>query len=135
MKILKSISKKHTMKFPQNNIIDDWLNENGNPEVARLVEKNLALTEKINSILKERGIKKGEFAKMLGKKPSEVSKWLSGAHNLTLKSINKMEFVLGVDLINIEPIKEIEYVYLGSIQGGMEDAINDYEDTNYSAAS
>jgi hypothetical protein len=38
------------MKFPKNNIIDNGLNENGNPEIARLVEKNLALTEKINSI-------------------------------------------------------------------------------------
>lgn len=123
------------MKFPQNNIIDNWFNENGNPEIARLVEKNLALTEKINSILKERGIKKGEFAEMLGKNPSEVSKWLSGAHNLTMKSINKMEFVLGVDLINIEPITEVKYIYLGSIQGGeLEDAINDYEDSNYNIA-
>lgn len=123
------------MKFPQNNILDNWLNENGNPEIARLVEKNLALTEKINSILKERGIKKGEFAEMLDKKPSEVSKWLSGAHNLTMKSINKMEFVLGVELINIEPITEVKYVYLGSIQGGeLEDAINDYEDSNYNIA-
>lgn len=123
------------MKFTQNNIIDNWLNENGNPEIARLVEKNLALTEKINSILKERGIKKGEFAKMLGKNPSEVSKWLSGAHNLTLKSINKMEFVLGVDLINIEPITEVKYVYLGLIQGGeLENAMNDYEDSNYNIA-
>lgn len=123
------------MKFPQNNIIDNWLNKNGNPEIARLVEKNLALTEKINSILKERGIKKGEFAEMLGKNPSEVSKWLSGAHNLTLKSINKMEFVLGVDLINIEPITEVKYVYLGLIQGGeLEDAMNDYEDSNYNIA-
>ncbi|QFZ53335.1 helix-turn-helix transcriptional regulator [Oceanihabitans sp. IOP_32] len=123
------------MKFPQNNIIDNWLNKNGNPEIARLVEKNLALTEKINSILKERGIKKGEFAKMLGKNPSEVSKWLSGAHNLTLKSINKMEFVLGVDLINIEPITEVKYVYLGLIQGGeLENAMNDYEDSNYNIA-
>ena len=123
------------MKFPQNNIIDNWLNENGNPEITRLVEKNLALTEKINSILKERGIKKGEFAEMLGKNPSEVSKWLSGAHNLTLKSINKMEFVLGVDLINIEPITEVKYVYLGLIQGGeLEDAMNDYEDSNYNIA-
>ena len=47
-----------------------------------------------------------------------------------------MEEVLDINLINIEPIKEIEYVYLGSIPGGgMEDAINDYEETNYSAAS
>lgn len=123
------------MKFPKKNIIDSWLNENGKPEIARLVEKNLALTEKINSILKERGIQKGQFAESLGKRPSEISKWLSGTHNLTLKSITKMESVLGVDLINIEPITEIKYIYLGSIQGGeLEDTISDYEDSSYDIA-
>jgi len=123
------------MKSPQRNIIDKWLDENGNPEVARLVEKNLALTEKINSILKERGIQKGQFAEMLGKRPSEISKWLSGTHNLTMKSITKMEFVLGVDLINIEPITEFKYIYLGSIDGGeLKGAISDYEDSNYDIA-
>lgn len=123
------------MKFPKKNIIDSWLNENGKPEIARLVEKNLALTEKINSILKERGIQKGQFAESLGKRPSEISKWLSGTHNLTLKSITKMESVLGVDLINIERITEIKYIYLGSIQGGeLEDTISDYEDSSYDIA-
>ncbi len=123
------------MKFPKKNIIDSWLNENGKPEIARLVEKNLALTEKINSILKERGIQKGQFAESLGKRPSEISKWLSGTHNLTLKSITKMESVLGVDLINIEPITEIKYIYLGSIQGGeLEDTISDYEASSYDIA-
>ncbi len=131
------------MKFPKKNIIDTWLNENGKPEIARFVEKNLALTEKINSILKERGIQKGQFAEMLGKRPSEISKWLSGTHNLTMKSITKMESVLGVDLISIatsndankESTKKIEYVYLGSIQGGeLKSAISDYEDSNYDIA-
>ena len=54
----------------------------------------LAITEKVCAVLKERGIKKKQFAEMLGKSPSEVSKWLSGLHNLTLKSITKMEEVL-----------------------------------------
>lgn len=123
------------MKFPKKNIIDTWLNENGKPEIARLVEKNLALTEKINSILKERDIQKSQFAELLGKRPSEISKWLSGTHNLTMKSITKMESVLGVDLINIEPITEIKYIYLGSIEGGeLEGAISDYEDSSYDIA-
>ena len=78
------------MKFPQNNIIDTWLTENGNTEVAKFVEKNLAIATKVNTILKERGIKKIAFAKMLGKKPSEITKILSGAHNITLKTITKM---------------------------------------------
>ncbi|HCY82328.1 helix-turn-helix transcriptional regulator [Hwangdonia lutea] len=124
------------MEFPKNNILDNWLEANQNTEIDRFIERNLAITEKVCAVLKERGIKKKQFAEMLGKSPSEVSKWLSGLHNLTLKSITKMEEVLDINLINIEPIKEIEYVYLGSIPGGgMEDAINDYEETNYSAAS
>ncbi|PQV50271.1 helix-turn-helix protein [Jejuia pallidilutea] len=123
------------MKFPKNNILDNWLEANQNTEIDRFVERNLAITVKVCSVLKERGIKKKEFAAMLGKSPSEVSKWLSGLHNLTLKSITKMEEVLNINLINIEPIKEIEYVYLGSIQGGdLEDAINDYEETTFSEA-
>ena len=124
------------MKFPKNNILDNWLEANPNTEIDRFIERNLAITEKVCAVLKERGIKKKQFAEMLGKSPSEVSKWLSGLHNLTLKSITKMEDVLDINLINIDPIKEIEYVYLGSILGGdMEDAINDYEQTNYSEVS
>lgn len=124
------------MEFPKNNILDNWLEANKNTEIDRFIERNLAITEKVSTVLKERGIKKKEFAKMLGKSPSEVSKWLSGLHNLTLKSITKMEEALDINLINIEPIKEIEYVYLGSILGGdLKEAINDYEETNYSKAS
>lgn len=118
------------MNFPKNNIIDNWLEEHGNPEIDKLVERNLAITEKIHAVLKERGISQKEFADMLSKRPSEVSKWLSGTHNLTTKSIVKMEIALGVDIINIEPVTEYKYVYLGSVKGDdMEEKINDYEET------
>jgi len=101
------------MEFPKNNILDHWLEADQNTEIDRFIERNLAITEKVCAVLKERGIKKKQFAEMLGKSPSEVSKWLSGLHNLTLKSITKMEEVLDINLINIDPI--IEYVYLGSV--------------------
>lgn len=119
------------MNFPKNNIIDNWLEKNGDPEIEKLTERNLAISNKVQSILDQRGIKQKEFAQLLGKKPSEVSKWLTGLHNLTLKSITKMEVALGVDLINIEPITEYKYVYLGSVKGdGLEDTINDYEENS-----
>lgn len=118
------------MEFPKENMLDNWLNEYGDPAIERFVEKNLAIVDKIVSVLKERNIKKKEFAKMLDKKPSEISKWLTGQHNLTLKSITKMEEALGVNLINIEPEIEYKYVYLGSISGKpIDQAINDYEDS------
>ncbi len=118
------------MEFPKENILDNWLEENQNPEIDRFIERNLEITQKVCAILKKRNIKKTEFAKMLDKKPSEVSKWLSGLHNLTLKSITKMEVALGVNLMNPEP----QYVYLGMVQGGAQDitsAKNDYEQSYY----
>ncbi len=118
------------MKFPEENKLDNWLEENKNPEIDRFIERNLEITQQICVILKDRGIKKTEFAKMLGKKPSEVSKWLSGTHNLTLKSITKMEIALGVDLMNPEP----NYIYLGKIEGnqkGYSTAKDNYEISHY----
>lgn len=118
------------MKFPEENKLDNWLEENKNPEIDRFIERNLEITQQVCVILKNRGIKKTEFAKMLGKKPSEVSKWLSGTHNLTLKSITKMEIALGIDLMNPEP----NYIYLGMIEGSHENyatAKDDYEISHY----
>ncbi|WP_010521150.1 helix-turn-helix domain-containing protein [Aquimarina agarivorans] len=126
------------MKFPEENILENWLETNPNPAIDKFIERNLAITEKVVSILKERNIKKGEFAVMLGKTPSEVSKWLSGLHNLTLKSITKMEVALGIDLINPEPVKEYVNVYFGTVPGGANEVRNkaiSYEDTDYSTAS
>jgi len=87
------------------NIIDVWLSEHGDAEINQFIDKNLAIVEKVRKYLKAEGISGQKFADMMGKKPSEVSKWLSGNHNLTLKIIIKMECTLGIELIHTEPIK------------------------------
>ncbi len=98
------------MEFPKNNIINDWLLEKGNPEIAKLVEKNLAIANKIHEILQERGLKAADLARMLDKKPSEISKWLTGTHTFTTKTITKIETILGVDIIHVEAQREIVYL-------------------------
>lgn len=98
------------MKFPTENKIDSWLEENGNPEIARLVEKNLAIANKIQELLQERGLKPADLARLLNKSSSEISKWLTGTHTFTTKTITRVETVLGADIIHIELQKE--YVYL-----------------------
>ncbi len=96
--------------------ITDWLKENENPEIEQFIAKNLAITEKVRLALAEKGWKLKDLAEAMDKSPSEVSKWLSGTHNLTLKSIVKMETVLNSSLIHTEPVKEYEYVHLGLIK-------------------
>lgn len=93
----------------RNNIIEDFLNEYGRPEIAKLVEKNLAIANKIHELLVERNLKPADLARLLDKKPSEISKWLTGTHTFTTKTITKIETVLGADIIHIEAQKE--YVY------------------------
>lgn len=124
----------------KNNIISDWLDQYGDPEIDSFVEKNLAITEKVRMALDAKGWNKVQLAEAMGKSPSEVTKWLSGMHNLTLKSIIKMEHALGINLIHCEPIKEFEYVFLGMIQNDddfnkkKEDYMDSTEMNEYSVA-
>ncbi len=69
------------------------------PENKAFVRKNLEISNQIQAILDEKGWSQKDFAQKLGKHESEVSKWLSGLHNLTLESIAKMEAVLESDII------------------------------------
>lgn len=55
-----------------------------------------------------KGWNKGEFAKKMGKNPSEVSKWLSGSHNFTLDTLTDIQRVLGVQLLCAEEVKPVE---------------------------
>jgi transcriptional regulator with XRE-family HTH domain len=96
------------MEFPQQNIINSWLEENGDPAVTKLVEKNLAIANKIHELLEKRGLKAVDLARMLDKNASEISKWLTGTHTFTTKTITKIEVVLGEDIIHVEP--QIKFV-------------------------
>ena len=53
------------------------------------------LVVRINQLLAEKGIKRRELAEKLEKKPSEISKWLGGEHNFTLRSLAKLSAELG----------------------------------------
>jgi len=69
------------------------------PENRIFVRKNLAISEQVEALRKEKGWTQKELAQKLGKTESEVSRLLSGLHNLTLKSIAKLEAELGSDII------------------------------------
>jgi len=81
------------------------------------VKKNLAISAQVEALRKDKGWSQKELAKQLGKTESEVSRMLSGLHNLTLKSLAKLEAVLGREII-VTPLeackkyKSTEYVTL-----------------------
>lgn len=69
------------------------------PENRQFVSKSKALADEVYEALKRKGISQSELAAKLGKQPSEISKWLSGMHNPTLRTITNLEVLLGTELM------------------------------------
>lgn len=85
------------------------------PETRHYIRKNLDIAARVNTLLKQKGWTQKDLAKALGKTESEVSRMLSGLHNVTLKSIAKLEIVLGADILvsadQVEPDSgDVRYV-------------------------
>jgi predicted transcriptional regulator len=70
-------------------------------DVSLQVNWSFGISDKIDALLKETGLSQKEFANKRGKTEAEVSRWLSGSHNFTLKTLARISAVLGKDLITI----------------------------------
>ncbi len=64
-------------------------------------ELSFGIAERMDEILKEKNISQRELARRLGKRESEVSRWLTGRHNFTTSTIAKIETALGSPLVQI----------------------------------
>jgi transcriptional regulator with XRE-family HTH domain len=74
--------------------------QNETPDEVRIfVRQYTDIVLRINQILKAKGYTQKELAEKMNKKPSEINKWLKGSHNLTLKTIAKLEAELGEPII------------------------------------
>lgn len=80
-------------------------------ELKIFVRKYNDVVVRIFELLKQRGWTQKELATRLGKNASEVSKWLAGEHNLTLKTLAKLEAELGADIFYV-PKKDSFHVRL-----------------------
>jgi transcriptional regulator with XRE-family HTH domain len=70
------------------------------PEEVRIfVRQYTDIVMRINQILKAKGYTQKDLAEKMNKKPSEINKWLKGNHNLTLKTLAKLEAELGEPII------------------------------------
>lgn len=70
-------------------------------DVSLQVGWSFGISDKIDARIKKMGLTQKEFAKLVGKSEPEVTRWLSGTHNFTLKTLAKISAVLGEDLIMV----------------------------------
>ncbi len=55
--------------------------------------------DRIEQILQKRGMTHRDLANLLGKRESEISRWMSGKHNFTITTIADIEFALKESII------------------------------------
>lgn len=70
-------------------------------DVEIFVDWYADLVVRINQLLRENDISKKKLAERMDKKPSEISKWLNGEHNFTLRSLAKLSAELGEPLMEV----------------------------------
>lgn len=82
----------------RNRIFQEVLDETPK-EVEIFVRLYGDLVQRIHELMEEKGISRKELAERMEKSPSEISKWLNGEHNFTLRSIAKLSAELGEPLL------------------------------------
>jgi transcriptional regulator with XRE-family HTH domain len=85
-------------------------------DVEIFVDLYADLVVRINQLLRENDISKKELAEKMDKSPSEISKWLSGEHNFTLRSLARLSAELGEPLVEVpKKIPHTEFMEDGFI--------------------
>ena len=61
---------------------------------------NCDVIEQISAILQQKGMCQRDLALLLGKRESEISKWMRGSHNFTLSTIAGIQEALGEKILD-----------------------------------
>jgi transcriptional regulator with XRE-family HTH domain len=68
-------------------------------EIRIFVRQYTDIVVRINQLMEAKGYTQKLLAERMNKRPSEINKWLKGNHNLTLKTLAKLEAELGEPII------------------------------------
>lgn len=63
-------------------------------------ELSFQISDRIYELM-QRGLTKKQFADALGKRPCEVTKWLSGQHNFTIATLSMLSTFFGQPVIAV----------------------------------
>ena len=62
---------------------------------------SFAISNKLDSLMQERGINRKQLAEALGKRPNEITRWLSGEHNFTIATLAMLSTFFGKPIITV----------------------------------
>lgn len=78
--------------------------DNVPPDSLEFADLSFAIIDRVHGIMERTpGMTQKKLAAKLGKKESEISRWLGGMHNLTLRNLARLNVALGSKVIVVPP--------------------------------
>ena len=69
--------------------------------IQKEVDLSFEISDRIDSLMRQRGLSKKQFADALGRRPSEITKWLSGQHNFTIATLAMLSSFFGQPIVTV----------------------------------
>jgi len=88
-------------------LLDDLLAEI-TPEQQARTDRKMRIAVMIADAMQAKNLGKKQFADKIGRKPSEITKWLSGTHNFTVETIADIERTLKIKILNLSNKNKID---------------------------
>lgn len=74
---------------------------NVSPEERAEARLSFEISNRIDYLMHEKGLSKKQFADAAGKRPSEITRWLSGEHNFTISTLGMLSTFFGQLIVNV----------------------------------
>jgi antitoxin component HigA of HigAB toxin-antitoxin module len=62
---------------------------------------SFAISNRLDALMKQKGLNRKQLAEAIGKRPNEVTRWLSGEHNFTIATISMLSTYFGQPIITV----------------------------------
>lgn len=62
---------------------------------------SFAISNRLDDLMREKGLNRKQLALALGKRPNEVTRWLSGEHNFTIATLAMLSTFFGKPIVTV----------------------------------
>lgn len=70
-------------------------------EIRAEIDLSFKISNRIAELMNNRHLSRKQFADALGRRPCEVTKWLSGQHNFTISTLAMLSTFFGQPIITV----------------------------------